>query len=242
MTRLDGVEVKVTLDAAQALDVLDLDDKSRLTIWFYDDTSVGQRLRLLTAGVVVRVRVKHGGDGDSTAKLRPCRRSQLTPRWLATTSTDRLEFRVEEDWAGDRRVLAASAQADLEHEVLAEVESRATPPPGLLIRDQQDFLADCASIRVELEATTRLGPIAATRWKSVGNAALSALDVRAERWTVGDLDFLELSSKVEADEAGRTRAALTAALDELGLAVPTDQETKTRQVLEYLAGGPPSHA
>lgn len=240
--RLDGVEVKVTLEADQltkAMDVLELDDESRLTIWFYDDLTIGQQLPLLGAGLAVRVRAKSGGGGDCTVKLRPCRRSQLTARWLAIETTDQLELRVEEDWAGQRKVLAASAQADLEREVLDRVLSRDALPSGLLNTAQEEYVADCAAIRVNLEATARLGPIDATRWKSVGPSELAALMVRAERWTVAGLDFLELSMKVSLENAEQAAMALNAALTGLGLPPTRDQETKTRRVLEHLAGRDP---
>lgn len=237
--RLDGVEVKVTLESDQltrAMDVLELEDESSLTIWFYDDLTTGQQLPLLGAGLAVRVRAKGGGGGDCTVKLRPCRRSQLTARWLATETSDELEFRVEEDWAGQRRVLAASAQADLESDPLDQVRRRDVLPSGLLSSAQEEYVADCAAIRVNLEAATRLGPIDATRWKSVGPADLDALEVRAERWTVAGLDFLELSAKVPPEDAEQAARALDAALTGLGLPPPREQETKTRRVLEQLAG------
>jgi ribosomal protein S7 len=238
--RLDGVEVKVTLEKdqlKQAMDVLELDDESSLTIWFYDDLTIGQQLPLLGAGVIVRVRAKSDGGGDCTVKLRPCRRSQLTSRWLATEATDRLELRVEEDWAGQRKVLAASAESDVERAVLDKVRSHDALPSGLVNGAQEEYVADCAEIRVNLEATTRLGPIDATRWKSVGPAELAALDVRAERWTVAGLDFLELSIKASLAEAEQAARALNTALTRLGLTVNKDQETKTRRVLEHLAAG-----
>jgi hypothetical protein len=59
---------------------------------------------------------------------------------------------------------------------------------------------------------------------------------------VGGLDFLELSAVVEAgedtstviQEAAIKQANMLAFVDSLGISVPQDQETKTRQVLNYL--------
>ena len=56
----------------------------------------------------------------------------------------------------------------------------------------------------------------------------------AERWTVGDLDFLELSVVADPGDALRTQQALTAFVGDQGFAVEPEQQTKTRQVLEHL--------
>ena len=53
-----------------------------------------------------------------------------------------------------------------------------------------------------------------------------ALDVRAERWTVHDLDFLELSIAVEVEAAEAAQAALIAFIERKGLQ-PSADETKT---------------
>jgi hypothetical protein len=133
-------------------------------------------------------------------------------------------------------VLAASAQVDVDKHTLDEVRSGDTPPSDLLSDDQERFLTDCAGLRVNVAATSALGPIDATRWKSVGPAPLSALGVRAERWTVAGLDFLELSTKVDPDEAEKAQSTLTSALAQLGLEA-SDSDTKTRRILEHLAPG-----
>jgi hypothetical protein len=58
--------------------------------------------------------------------------------------------------------------------------------------------------------------------------------VRAERWTVDDLDFLELSVVADLSEARGRQADLTAFLSSRGLAAGSQQQNKTRQVLEHL--------
>jgi hypothetical protein len=239
--RTDGVEIKVTVADAQverALDVLDLDDESRLAIWFYDDVTTGTHLPLLEAGLILRVRVKDSGRGDVTVKLRPCRASQLSGQWFDRETDDDLELRAEEDWAGQGRSLAVSAQADVGASVAGQVRGAAPPPAGLLSNDQASFAADCAPLRVDLRGLTALGPIAATRWKSAGGPGLDRLDVRAERWTVRGLDFLELSVKTGLDEAVQRQRDLEDALGALGLAQSPDQATKTRRVLEALSARP----
>ena len=60
------------------------------------------------------------------------------------------------------------------------------------------------------------------------------LDLRAERWVVGDLDFLELSAVAGLHEATATQERLGVFVRSLGITAPQEQETKTRQVLQRL--------
>jgi hypothetical protein len=59
--------------------------------------------------------------------------------------------------------------------------------------------------------------------------------VNAERWRVGSLDFLELSRRVDADEAAAAIAELTLAVLDAGLVLDTSSASKTEQVLDALA-------
>ena len=235
--RLDGVEIKVNVaggDVPGAMDALELADDSSLRIWFYEDTSAGLSLPLLDAGLVIRVRAKVDDEGDCTVKLRPCRRSQVTPFWLATTETGDVEVRLEEDWSGDRRALAMSCESELDADALAAVAAGEQAPDNLLGDLQTRFLSECGPLRVNVSVLTRLGPIEATKWKKVRAEGLDDLDARAERWRVADLDFLEVSIKVDAEDAVRARGELRDALEALGVPLDTSQETKTRSALTAL--------
>lgn len=239
--KLDGVEIKVTVAGGQvpeAVERLDLGDASRLTIWFYDRTTPRRRLSLFAAGVVIRVRSDDDGrDGDSTVKLRPCPPGRLTGRWLVGFEEDGLKYRLEEDWAGDRHVLAASLQADLTRQQLAQVTDRTTLPADLLTGAHGELLADCGpDVPVTPSELTRLGPIDATRWKKVREPGFGALDARAERWVVGGLDFLEVSIKVQEGEAEAAGQQLWDAMAGTRLSLDPSQEAKTSRVLELLAG------
>ena len=242
--RFDGVEIKVTLggDATgSAVQQLDLPGEPPWQIWFWEDITPGSgpATPLLDVGVILRARDKAGGDDDATVKLRPCRRSQLTDHWLAahegeTEDGDEWEVKIEADWSGHRRVLAASHTCERPGGVVREAGGGRRPVEELLSRDQLAFLRDGAGTAINLRTLTALPPVTATRWKKL-TAAPRGLDVRAERWTVGDLDFLELS--VVADDPGEARekqAALTDFVQSQGLVVDPDQQSKTRQVLEHL--------
>jgi hypothetical protein len=237
--RLDGVEIKATIagDATpQAIRALGLPaGKPPWDIYFCEDVTVGLAAAtpLLDAGVVLRARAKPGGKDDTTTKLRPCRRSQLTDHWLAAGKDDDWEFKVEADWAGSRRALAASLTADRRNGIVAAVGRGERPVEDLFIDEQLAYLRDCAGIAINLATLTVLPPVTATRWGSVEGTP-GGLDLRAERWTVEDLDFLELSAVVPVDEAPAALRQLAGFVESLDVGAPPDQETKTRQVLQHL--------
>jgi hypothetical protein len=237
LTAADAVEIKVTVGDDQvhrALAALRLDpdapDRHR-RIGFVEDLGPGGgALPLLDAGVILRVRENKGDDDDSTVKLRPVDRVQLRGGWR-----DSPDLRIEADWAGSRHVLAASFEVHRREGRIASVWAGEEEVDRLFDRDQERFLAECATVPVGLDALTLLAPISAARWDKVTVRGVEARAV-AERWLVGDLDFLELSLRAD-DEASAAalQADLERAVAALGIDVPAEQETKTRRVLAYLA-------
>ena len=238
---LDGVEIKANL-TADDLDrverTLEVGDDKELSIYFHEDTTTGQSLPLLAAGVIIRGRFKEGRDeGDSTVKLRPCRASQVAERWFdprrpPADPGSGFELRFEEDWSGSRRVLAASCQVELNGRIADQTSER---PP--LSDDQLRFLTDCAPLRVNPAELTRLGPIRATKFGEVRAGGLAELEAKAERWRVAELDFIEVSVKVEEGDPEQVQRDLLAGLASLGLTVAAEEKSKTQQVLEALAAG-----
>ena len=236
--RLDDVEIKLTITGERsgpAIQALQLPaGRPTWQIYFCEDVTgaAGNGTPLLDLGVVLRARHKQGEEDDTTVKLRPCRRSQLTGPWPAATRGDNWELKIEADWAGERRALAASLTADRPGDIVADAGSGGTPVRSLYVDEQRDFLRDCSDVRINLDALTVLPPVTATRWKKVESAP-TGLGVRAERWTVGDLDFLELSVVADPGDAPQAQRGLTEFVSSLGLPVEPHQETKTRQVLEH---------
>jgi len=234
--RLDGIEIKVTVAGDQtpaALATLGLaPDRPTWQIYFCEDVTEGLAAAtpLLDAGVILRARDRPGAKDDTTVKLRPCRRSQLPDRWLAAEKGDDWELKLEADWAGRRQVLAASLTADRRAGVVAH---GAGAVEKLFVEEQLAFLRDCATIAINLRTLTVLPPVTATRWGSVDGTP-PGLDLRAERWVVGDLDFLELSAVAGLHEATATQERLGVFVRSLGITAPQEQETKTRQVLQRL--------
>jgi hypothetical protein len=243
--RLDGVEVKVSLDSdqtAEAVRVLDLADVTPWKISFVEDITTGlcSATPLLDQHVIVRARQKTKGKDDVTVKFRPGRRSQLTDSWLATTKAADgdldSELKVEEDWAGERRVLSISLTAERPNGLVAAAAAGERDIRTLLTNDQRRLMDECAGTFVNLAALTMLPAVSAMRWPTFaapGPGGGPALDVRAERWTVHDLDFLELSIAVEVQAAQAAQEALIAFVEHNGLQ-PSAGEAKTTQVLQRL--------
>lgn len=242
--RLDGVEVKVSLDSDQtaaAVQALDLGDGATWKIFFAEDVTTGlcSATPLMDQHLIVRAREKTTGRDDVTVKFRPGRRSQLTDSWLAMTTTADgnldSELKVEEDWAGERRVLSVSLTAERPEGRVAAVAAGERDIRALLTGDQERLIEECAGTFVNLAALTMLPAVSAIRWPTfaVPGQDGPALKVRAERWTVHDLDFLELSIAVEVEAAQAAQAALIGFVNGRGLQ-PSVGEAKTTQVLQRL--------
>ena len=232
--RLDGVEIKVSFSrdqTANAVERLSLPPRpDHWQINFCEDVNPGVLgTPLLDLGLVLRARIRPDDDDDVTIKLRPCRGSQLLNRWVKETN----RLKVEADWAGARHALAASHTEKRPKPIIPAVVAGQRPIRDLFTDQQLKFLADCAGATVNLDTLTVLPPVTAVRWKNVA-AAPEELGLRAERWTVDELDFLELSVVAPVEEASAKQAAVGQFVESLGLDVPDEQETKTRQVIEHL--------
>ena len=182
------------------------------------------------------LRKKSGTKGDSTVKLRPCRWSQLSGDFFANRENDSTELKIEADWAGPKRTLAASLTTDWDDDRVAAVRSGNLPPAGLFDQEQRRFLKQCGPGRVNLDALTALADITATRWKEFpAKVDGPDLSVRAERWMIdGVIDFLELSIASDLGRAERDQAALHYFLANHALTMEQNQENKTQRVLNYL--------
>ena len=242
--RLDDVEVKVSLDSdqtAKAVRTLDLADVTPWKIFFVEDITAGlcSATPLLDQHLIVRARQKTRGKDDVTVKFRPGRRSQLTDSWLAVTTTRDegldSELKVEEDWAGERRVLSISLTAERPDGLVAAASAGERSVRALLTHDQERLIDECAGTLVNLAALTVLPAVSAMRWPTfaVPGPGGPALDVRAERWTFHELDFLELSIAVDVEAAPTAQAALIAFVEGKGLQLSAG-EAKTTQVLQQL--------
>ena len=143
------------------------------------------------------------------------------------------DAKLEADWVGDRKVLAASITAKPRSGSLDDVREGRARVGALFSTEQQAFLDACADIRVNVNGLVLLGPIAATRWDRVD---IDGIEVVAERWRIGaELDFLELSIRTSPPDAVETQRAIDHGAHRLGIVLDDRQATKTRLVLEHLA-------
>jgi hypothetical protein len=245
--RLDGFEIKVTIGAEQVSAARDEwlpagGGGDLRAIWFLERPSPAGgvvTLPLLDAGVILRLRENQDDEDDSTVKLRPCEPSWLSDRWLGAKDDGDWVVKVEQDWAGERHVLAASLVAEQGEGEIAALRDQRRPARALFSGEQERFLDECAPVAVDLDALRPLGPVDARRWKHV---EIGPHEVVAEQWQVGDLLFLELSIRAggrDEAEAARAQRDFERRIRDRGFDLSGARETKTRTVLEYLAGRAP---
>jgi hypothetical protein len=176
-------------------------------------------------------------------KLRPCDKRHLIGRWQHAIDGDEFEYRIEGDWAGSKHSLAASAVSKHGQGTLLAAVGPDTEPATALSPDQREFVEQCVHPTLRIDQLIALGPIGATKWgdRTMGNVE----KVNIERWTVGELDLLELSIRVkqkdqENDEdfesgVGRKQQQLQAAVRAAGVRIAEREENKTQLVMTTLA-------
>ncbi|MFX0578271.1 hypothetical protein [Nocardia nepalensis] len=238
------IEIKVNLDGdvAEALTRLECTGRSAIDrrIWFAEPRPTGPDTAptLLSSRIVIRLR--SGENDDLTVKLRPCLPSQLVGRWTTPFTDHALRYRIEEDWNAQRHVLSASAVSDRPAGSLREATLLGVDVTTVLDSAQRQLLVSCTPPGVAVDRLLAMGPIVSTKWTKV---RVGDLEVDAERWTIADLDLLELSLRVtpehgESHSEVRNRALdrqrrFEAAVRRRGLHIATG-DTKTQQVLAAL--------
>lgn len=227
---VDGVEIKVTLrpdQELQGLRALELDEDSAEVriIYFYDTPE----LDWFHAGIALRARLVKGDDDDSTVKFRPVEVRNVPREWREVEG-----FKLEADSVGDRVVCSASLTALQKRDEIDEVAKGTRPIGKLFSKEQERFLAAFSPQPVDFSTLKPLGPIRVLRWKTRHEGF--PYELSSEEWRLPDgTDLLEVSIKVEPEEAEKGRAAFASHLRELGLDPAGAQETKTRTALEYFA-------
>jgi hypothetical protein len=232
----DAVEVKTTVAPhaqARALALLGLrhGDGVRRRVYFFDTPG----LELHSCGLLLRARATAGAPDDSTVKVRPVNPERVA-RWRGVPG-----FKVQADVVGSTVVRAASLTAiQPREEIEAAAEGRG-PIARLLSREQEQFLGALAPRPIELDRLVPLGPVQARRW-DVSHAGLP-YRLCAEAWRLpGGRSLLELSIKAEPAAAAAAVAAFSGFLEELGILVDSEPQTKTRAALTSLAAQSRAHA
>ncbi|MED7952825.1 hypothetical protein [Streptomyces sp. BE303] len=244
------VEIKVNVDgdvqeALAALGEPRGGTRKRL-IWFAEDRDgvADGRLPLLDGGVIVRLRSGDTPD-ELTVKLRPCTGEQLVGPFTCPFEEESFEYRIEEDLAGSRRTLAASATGTHPQAALLDAVAPGADTAAPLGVRQREFLRGCAP-EVRIDGLVALGPIASTKGEDV---PLDDVEADLERWAVGGLDFLEVSIRVKpkedeepdafAERVARKQRKLESAVRDRGVLLSGNPESKTRRVLTALVPARP---
>jgi hypothetical protein len=225
-----GVEIKVTLRPDEELrgiraQELNEDSAEIRVIYFFDTAD----LDLFNAGVLLRARLVKGENDDSTVKIRPVDSAKVPQCW-----TELPGFKLEADSTGDRIVCSASLTTVQKRDEIADVAKGSRPIHKLYSPEQERFLSQFYPHPVDFGKLRVLGPIRVLRWKTKHKRFEHELT--SEEWRLPDgEDLLEVSIKVEPDEATTARRVFETHLRDLGLDPAGAQETKTRRALERLA-------
>ncbi|WP_330507427.1 hypothetical protein [Gordonia prachuapensis] len=244
------VEIKVNLDSpvTDALDALGCaaEPPIRRDIWFAEARThdAGNRFPLLAGHLTIRLR--SGDRDDVTVALRPCDTERLVGRWRSAFEQPEFSYRLEQDWCGSRRVVASSAISRRPSGSVAAALSAGDDPAHVLDSAQRQFVVMCTPGGVPIDHLVTLGPVSSETWPQV---RIDGCPAHVERWTVGDVDVLELAVRV-IPRHGETRADLErraataqsvfeAAMGRRGLSVGSDHgATKTHRVMAALTVGP----
>ena len=204
-TPIDAVEIKCTLsDTSLDLAMMSLhlgDPDRKRTVWFFDSIdSTECHPRLFRAGIILRLRRKKNGPGESTLKLRPARAELLVDDFRAGAGHFGEDYSVAWDWAHDQ-VLAASMDADVDREAADKMVNG--PAADSFSADQLRLLHEAGSRRLIRSPTfapsVRLPPC-------VGMTSATARWPRSARSTGPTATTGSSSSSPEGEGPHRRRA------------------------------------
>jgi hypothetical protein len=227
-----SVEMKITARAKDEDEVLELlehegVEPERREVYFFDTPE----LALFEGGIVLRARLIHDGADDSTVKLRPVDPSSLSEYWK-----DHPDLEFEVDAVGDRYVSSASLGASQDRGEIEEVARGERSVKTLFSGDQERFLEEHAppDAAFDWESLAVLGPVDVHKWEFEPEEL--GYEITVEEWVLPDRsDLVEISIKVDPDEAGKANARFVGYLHDRGFDTEGEQETKTRTALEYFA-------
>lgn len=225
----DSVELKLTVpdgdqrSAVRALEMDPLEAEIR-QVFFFDTPD----LALNKHGVIVRARRTTKGD-DSVVKLRP-----VVPSEISADLRSLKGFGVEVDAMPGGFVCSGRLRAKLRAGKVKQVMAGERPVRSLFDKKQRAFFADCAPRGITLDELTVLGPIMILKLKF----SPSGYDGRlvAELWLYPDGSrILELSTKAAPADAFETAARTRQFLEQRGVELSGEQQTKTKTALEFFS-------
>jgi hypothetical protein len=229
------VELKVTIEPdslATLLDALGLDeddDDEERYVTFYDTPE----LALFDAGVVLRSRKVIDGPDDSTVKIRPLTADEA---WALDPALFELDdFKCERDRTPDSEVGSCSLGAEQDRGEIDEVAAGDRDVDKLFSGEQESFFDFFAPVEVTMDDLVPLGPVPTHRYRTAVDEL--GADVTVEHWELPDgSSLVEVSVKVEEEDADGALEALLGWIGALGISLAETQVPKTRLVLEHYAG------
>jgi hypothetical protein len=226
----DSVELKLTVpeaahrSTAVALGLDPLQGQIR-QVFFFDTPD----LALERAGLVTRARRIQGKAHDSVVKLRPVVPSQIPGHLRRSPSVG-----VELDAMPGGYVCSASVKGKLDQASVAEAVAGRRALRKLFSKEQRAFFAEHAPDGLGLDELTVLGPIFVLKLAFTPDGFDRRLV--AELWLYPDGSrILELSTKCAPDQAFQVAIRARAFLEERGVDLSGEQQTKTRTALEFFS-------
>jgi hypothetical protein len=204
-------EVKLLLTAAQvktAVPALQVQGEIHGRVYFYDTPA----LDLLSKGVILRFR--EGAEMDLTAKLRPLPGKEFAEELAKgyKCEVDLNEGTEHPSFSLKNNYLAANA-----------------PQTGeelfRLLSERQKELLEDSKVEIDWRRVTRIAEIRSTGWTSRKKAPLGKVSLELWEWPGGSI--LEVSKKVATDAGQATYVELRDLANKNGLALNTDQRSKT---------------
>jgi hypothetical protein len=226
----DTVELKLTVpdsdirETGRSLELDPLDSEIRQVVFF--DTP---DLALNQVGIVARARRIQGGSGDTVVKLRPVAPDDLPSEMRAMPNVG-----VEVDAMPGGFVCSASMKGAATAASVRQVILGAGAIKSLFSKDQRAFFKAHAPEGLKLNDLTILGPINLLKLKF--NPEGFGRKMVAELWLYPDGSrILELSTKCHPGETFQVVAEARVFLNERGVDLSGEQQTKTKTALEYFS-------
>jgi hypothetical protein len=180
--------------------------------------------------VILRARLVKDDDDDSTVKLRAVEAASISKKWRQSEG-----FKLEADWVGDRTVCSASLTTVQRRDEIDEVAEGKRAIGKLFSEEQERFVREFHKSPLDYGSLHVLGPIRVLRWKPKHETFPHELTLEEWRLPNGE-DLVEVSIKVEPNDAQRARSEFDAHLRHLELDPSgAGQDTKTRTAMAYFA-------
>jgi hypothetical protein len=226
----DSVELKLTVPESyqrSAIDALEMDPmEAQIRQVFFFDTPT---LALNKAGVVVRARRVQGKGDDTVVKLRPVVPAEMPAELRASSS-----FGIEVDAMPGGFVCSGSFKGTPAAGSVREVVKGERPLRKLFSKEQRAFFAAHAPEEIGLDDLAVMGPVFVLKLKFSPKAINRKMV--AEVWLYpDDTRILELSTKCAPPEAFDVAAAARVFLEQRGIDLAGEQQTKTATALKFFS-------